>query len=143
MARARRTKASEEEPKKPAKGPEKDLDAVELAAPAAPAAPPVSTKADEQPEAAKAAPPPAEEQRAVSVLDDETHERYEQVKKGELHITDLQRMTVNELHEIAKSEGLTEFVALKKQDLIFNILKRSLSAGRALRARVSASLSSP
>ncbi len=56
-------------------------------------------------------------------VDDETHAKYEEVKRGELHITDLQKMTVAELHDIAKEEGIEEYVGLKKQDLIFQILK--------------------
>jgi transcription termination factor Rho len=55
--------------------------------------------------------------------EDDTHAKYEEVKKGELHITDLQKMTVEDLHKLAKDEGLTEFTGLKKQELIFNILK--------------------
>jgi transcription termination factor Rho len=54
---------------------------------------------------------------------DETQAKYEEVKRGDLHITDLQRMTVSELQEIAKSEQIEEFAGLKKQDLIFQILK--------------------
>ncbi len=61
-----------------------------------------------------------------SPIDDETHAKYEQVKRGELHITDLQKMTVTELQEKAKEEGLTECQGLKKQDLIFNILKERI-----------------
>ena len=32
------------------------------------------------------------------VIDQETHAKYESIKRGELHITDLQKMTVSELH---------------------------------------------
>ncbi|MBN1512944.1 MAG: transcription termination factor Rho [Phycisphaerae bacterium] len=59
----------------------------------------------------------------VDSIDAETHARYEEVKKGDLHITQLQKMTVAELHDVAKAEGLTEYTGLKKQDLIFKILK--------------------
>ena len=58
-----------------------------------------------------------------SALDDETHDRYEQIKKGEVHLAELQRMTMAELLKAAKKEGLTEYTGLKKQDLIFKILK--------------------
>jgi len=61
-----------------------------------------------------------------AAIDAETHAKYEEIKRGELHITDLQKMTVAELHEIAKKEGLTEFTGLKKQDLIFKILKERI-----------------
>ncbi len=60
-------------------------------------------------------------------LDRETHEKYEKVKRGDLHITDLQKMTVVELHEVAKKEGIEEYVGLPKQDLIFQILKRRIN----------------
>ena len=50
-------------------------------------------------------------------------DRYEAVKQGEIHIADLQRMTMKELLELAKSDGVTEYSGLKKQDLIFKILK--------------------
>jgi len=56
-------------------------------------------------------------------IDAETHAKYEEIKKGNIHITELQKMSVSDLHELAKHEGLEEFVGLKKQDLIFKILK--------------------
>ncbi|MGC1272901.1 MAG: transcription termination factor Rho [Planctomycetaceae bacterium] len=40
-----------------------------------------------------------------------------------MHIADLQRMTMKELLELAKADGVTEYSGLKKQDLIFKILK--------------------
>jgi len=61
-----------------------------------------------------------------SVIDEETHAKYEEIKKGELHITDLQKMTVEELHTLAKKENLLEYTGLKKQDLIFKILKERI-----------------
>jgi len=88
--------------------------------------PPESDEAD-------ATPPPAPVGRTADDLDDEaaidreTHQKYEQVKRGELHITDLQKMAVAELHEVAKTEGVTEYAALKKQDLIFKILKERIN----------------
>jgi transcription termination factor Rho len=41
-------------------------------------------------------------------------------------LTDLQKLTVAELHDIAKAENITEYSALKKQDLIFRILKERI-----------------
>ncbi|RMG37909.1 MAG: transcription termination factor Rho [Planctomycetota bacterium] len=49
--------------------------------------------------------------------------RYDEIKRGDLHIADLQRMTMRELLALAKKEGLTEYTGLRKQDLIFKILK--------------------
>ncbi len=48
-------------------------------------------------------------------------------EKEGLHISQLQRMTVPELHELAKAEDVTEYTGLKKQDLIFKLLKGSAS----------------
>jgi len=77
--------------------------------------------------AAESAPAPVEAPAAptntVSDFDAEMHQKYERVKRGELHITDLQKMQVNELHEIARQEEIDEWVGLGKQELIFKILK--------------------
>ncbi|MBI5864176.1 MAG: transcription termination factor Rho [Planctomycetes bacterium] len=102
------------------------------AAPAAPAQPQPAAAA------APAATAPAESEgddrpkrkgyvEGESPIDRETHEKYERVKRGELHITDLQKMKVEELHEVAKHEGIEEYAGLPKQDLIFQILKRRIS----------------
>ncbi len=66
---------------------------------------------------------PADSAPAPAPVKDATQAKYEKIKRGELHLTDLQKMTVAELHEVAKAEGLTEYTGLKKQDLVFNILK--------------------
>lgn len=50
-------------------------------------------------------------------------DRYEEIKKGEIHIAELQKMTMQQLLAQARKEGLTDYTGLKKQDLIFNILK--------------------
>ena len=55
-----------------------------------------------------------------------THAKYERVKRGNLHLMDLQKLTVAELHEEAKKEGVKEYTALKKQDLVFRILKERI-----------------
>src|SRR5688572_10915140 len=54
---------------------------------------------------------------------DETHERYEQIKQGDIHIAELQRMSMPQLIEQARKENLTDYMGIKKQDLIFKILK--------------------
>ncbi len=59
----------------------------------------------------------------VANFDAETNAKYEQVKGGKLYIKDLQTMDVHKLHEIAKEEGITDYIGLKKQDLIFQILR--------------------
>ncbi|MEO8497994.1 MAG: Rho termination factor N-terminal domain-containing protein, partial [Planctomycetota bacterium] len=54
---------------------------------------------------------------------DETNDRYERIKKGEIHIAELQRMSMADLIEEAHKENVKDVVGLKKQDLIFKILK--------------------
>jgi transcription termination factor Rho len=64
--------------------------------------------------------------RAKKAEEESTHAKYERIKKGNLYLTDLQKLTVAELHDLAKKEGITEYSALKKQDLIFRILKERI-----------------
>ena len=75
-------------------------------------------------EAAPSAPMPN-----VDADDDEPNfvadARYEEIKRGDgdIHIAELQRLTMKELIVLAKQENITEYTGLKKQDLIFKILK--------------------
>ena len=62
-----------------------------------------------------------EAERGIS--HDDTQERYEQIKQGDIHIAELQRMTMPQLIEQAREENLTDISGIKKQDLIFKILK--------------------
>jgi transcription termination factor Rho len=78
-------------------------------------------------ETAVAAPPPPppvrprdEEPRG---FDEEVNSRYEEIKRGSTHISELQQMTMPQLLKVAKDEAITEVTGLKKQDLIFRILK--------------------
>ncbi len=53
-----------------------------------------------------------------------TGDRYEKAKQdSDMHIADLQRMTIKELQEVARDEKLTDYHGLKKQDLIIKIHK--------------------
>jgi transcription termination factor Rho len=56
-------------------------------------------------------------------FDDEVNNRYEEIKRGSTHISELQQMTMPQLLKVSKEEGLTDYTGLKKQDLIFKILK--------------------
>ena len=67
-----------------------------------------------------------EAQKAKQAEEESTHAKYERIKKGSLYLTDLQKLTVAELHDIAKKENIQEYTALKKQDLIFRILKERI-----------------
>ena len=67
-----------------------------------------------------------ESSKTKETTEESTHAKYERIKKGNLYLTDLQKLTVAELHDIAKNEKITEYSALKKQDLIFRILKERI-----------------
>ena len=54
---------------------------------------------------------------------DEVHQHYEQIKQGDIHIAELQRLSMPQLIEQARNENLTDYMGIKKQDLIFKILK--------------------
>jgi transcription termination factor Rho len=64
--------------------------------------------------------------KAKQAEEESTHAKYERIKKGNLYLTDLQKLTVADLHDIAKNENITEYSALKKQDLVFRILKERI-----------------
>ncbi|MEX0937806.1 MAG: transcription termination factor Rho [Pirellulales bacterium] len=50
-------------------------------------------------------------------------DQYEKIKQSDIHIAELQRMSMPELIEEARKENLQDFTGIKKQDLIFKILK--------------------
>ncbi len=54
---------------------------------------------------------------------DDTNDRYEKIKQGEIHIAELQKLSMGELIDEARKENVTEVAGMKKQDLIFRILK--------------------
>ena len=60
----------------------------------------------------------------VDLTLDDTDLRYEQIKQsGDTHIAELQKMSMAELIEEARKENLIDYAGIKKQDLIFRILK--------------------
>jgi transcription termination factor Rho len=67
---------------------------------------------------------PAAEEGFVG-YDEEVNSRYEEIKRGGTYITELQHMTMVQLQQMARDEEIVreEWVGLKKQDLIFKILK--------------------
>jgi len=54
---------------------------------------------------------------------DEPQDRYEKIKQGEVHIAELQKMSMSQLIEEARNENVADVHGMKKQDLIFKILK--------------------
>ncbi len=93
----------------------------------APMAPPPAIKPPVAPSAPPVPLPPSAFSMAtgedVGSFDAETNAKYEAVKGGKLYIKDLQQMEVHQLQEIAKTEGIADYVGMKKQDLIFQILR--------------------
>jgi transcription termination factor Rho len=86
-----------------------------------------ATATVEEPVAAEAGEAEDEAQKEKKAEEESTHAKYERIKKGSLYLTDLQKLTVSELHDLAKNEGITEYSALKKQDLVFRILKERIN----------------
>jgi transcription termination factor Rho len=62
-------------------------------------------------------------QKASPKEENPEYDKYEEIKRSEVHITQLQKMTMKELQETSKKEGIHDYSGLKKQDLIFRILK--------------------
>jgi transcription termination factor Rho len=56
-------------------------------------------------------------------LEKPVSETFAPPEEGEINIADLQRMSMKDLLAIAEQENLSEYHGLKKQDLIFKILK--------------------
>ncbi len=63
----------------------------------------------------------------VARYDEESQKKYEQAKKDAMHIGDLQRMEVEQLHEIARTEGMENYAGLNKHELIFQIIKHRIA----------------
>jgi transcription termination factor Rho len=72
-------------------------------------------------------PPAAARGQSDEQLEAETQERYEQAKRSDLTIRELQKMGPDELHELARREGLDNFQNLKKRDLIFRVLQKHIA----------------
>jgi transcription termination factor Rho len=54
---------------------------------------------------------------------DIVHKHYESVKQGDVHIAELQRMSMTQLIEEARKENLADIAGIRRQDLIFKLLK--------------------
>jgi transcription termination factor Rho len=50
-------------------------------------------------------------------------EQYDRIKQSEIHIAELQKMSMAQLIDEARRENVAEVAGMKKQDLIFRILK--------------------
>jgi len=69
----------------------------------------------------------ATQKQAEEEEDEESiHEKYERIKKGDLHLKDLQDLDAAELHKVAKKEDVQDYMGLSKQELVFKILKERI-----------------
>ncbi len=59
----------------------------------------------------------------IKPFDDEVHNRYEQIKRSDLYLSELQKMSLQQLIEKAKEAGIEDYEGLSKQDLVFRLLK--------------------
>jgi len=65
--------------------------------------------------------------RDVARYDKDSQRKYEDIKKGGMRIADLQRMDVEQLHDIAGEEGIDDVKNLNKHELIFQIIKSRIA----------------
>ncbi|MBL7133279.1 MAG: transcription termination factor Rho [Phycisphaerae bacterium] len=68
-----------------------------------------------------------EEEDVVAASARETHAKYEKVKRGDLHITELQGLDIGELHKLAEAEGVENYGDFAREDLMFELIKRRVS----------------
>ena len=61
------------------------------------------------------------ERTGTPIHRDEGIDRYNQIKQGDIHIAELQRMPMTQLIEQARKENIAEITGIKRQDLIFKI----------------------
>ena len=59
----------------------------------------------------------------VDAEDLEVRERYDLLKQGDTHIAELQKLSMAELIELARDEQVADVTGIKRQELIFKILK--------------------
>jgi transcription termination factor Rho len=116
-----RTRARADQPADPAPAEEDTFAAgiIDEPAKAAPPEPPAKAESEGPPPAAARIDP------NETGFDAETNSRYEEIKRGSTFITQLQQMTLAQLQKAAKEDAIPreEWAGLKKQDLIFRILK--------------------
>jgi len=91
-------------------------------------APPAPPPAAETPTKVEAPAPPSPPPPQTEGFDEEAHIRYEEAKRTDLHIAELQKMTVADLHAVAKRDKIPDYAGLKKQDLVFHILRNRVQA---------------
>jgi len=58
----------------------------------------------------------------------ETSTEYKRIGQSKIYISDLQKMGTSELLATAKTESVTDYQGLKKQDLIFKILRNRMNS---------------
>lgn len=64
----------------------------------------------------------------IDSLNTSENEKYERIKREDIHLTKLQGMTVDELVKLARKYQVKDYSGLRKQDLIFKILKEKVAS---------------
>jgi transcription termination factor Rho len=88
--------------------------------------PPVQAQVASQPSPAAESETPTAPAKPQPPAEESVHAKYERIKRGNLHIADLQNLDVVELHKIARNEGINDYMGMTKQELIFRILKERI-----------------
>jgi len=133
MAKTRKKRTSKkrtDEVQDEAEGQEAQVEA-DQAAPAdaaeqTPAAAPESAEGEPQAQPAASNAPAQASGKTQPPAEESVHAKYERIKRGNLHIADLQNLDVVELHKIARTEGINDYMGMTKQELIFRILKERI-----------------
>ena len=145
-AKARKKVAEEKPAKEPAEktadqpdaGPEQAAPAAETTSEVASTAvkvkdaPASSQIVDDQEEDYTLPPPKSVTKSDVSAAqiadyDSSTQQKYEAVKKGSIRVADLQKMEIDQLHEVAKEEGVEDYTGLNRHELIFQLIKQRIA----------------
>jgi transcription termination factor Rho len=116
-----RTRVRSQDEMEPEAAADENRPEAETVSAAEPTPEPVSEPRRQPPPPREFAPPPPDD--GYAGFDAEINNRYEEIKRGTTHISELQQMTMPQLLKLARSEALTDYTGLKKQDLIFRIIK--------------------
>ncbi len=80
---------------------------------------------DGQEESPSPSPSPAPRDRENTSREqaESLHEKYEDVKRSRLHISELHHVDITGLRDIAREEGVADYLSMERRDLIFEIIK--------------------
>ena len=94
--------------------------------------PKTPTPAEDRPGPSEPVSPPADPGVPDPTGPDSASPSGEGVPRGEIHLASLQRMAMPDLIETARGLGLADYSGLKKQDLVFRVLKEKIHSSGSL-----------